>query len=149
LPEQIRHAAVAAPYAHATAPLRRTADRFVNEIVLSHCAGVAVPDWTLATLDELPRDLSRAQQRQHALDRAVFDLLEAVTLEPSIGTTFEAGVTDVVDGVARVQLCKAAVVADVPVVPADHVQPGDMVRLRLVAADPAHRSVRFSLAETN
>ena len=93
--------------------------------------------------------MSRAQQRQHALDRAVFDLLEAITLEPSIGTTFEAGVTDVVDGVARVQLCKAAVVADVPVVPTDRVQPGDTIRLRLVEADPVHRSVRFALAQAN
>jgi len=148
-PPDHEHGAIAAPYAHATAPLRRTADRFVNEIVLSHCAGLAVPEWTLSTLDELPRDMSRAQQRQHALDRAVFDLLEAITLEPSIGTTFEAGVTDVVDGVARVQLCKAAVVADVPVVPTDRIQPGDTIRLRLIEADPVHRSVRFALAQAN
>ena len=35
------HAGVAAPYAHVTAPLRRLADRYANEIVLAHCAGVA------------------------------------------------------------------------------------------------------------
>jgi exoribonuclease R len=145
LPPDHEHSAIAASYAHATAPLRRTADRFVNEIVLSHCAGTAVPEWTSSALDGLPHIMSRAQQRQRKLDRSINDLLEAVTLEPSIGAEFTAGVTDIIDGVARVQLREAAVVADVPVAPDDRIRPGDMVRLRLVAADPAHRSVRFSL----
>src|SRR5262249_5207642 len=34
-----RHAGVAAPYAHVTAPLRRLADRYANEIVLAQCTG--------------------------------------------------------------------------------------------------------------
>ena len=144
-PAEHEHGALAAPYAHATAPLRRTADRFVNEIVLSHCAGTRVPEWTSAALDELPRVMNRAQQRQRELDRAVNDLLEAVTLEPSVGATFEARVTDVNDGVARVHLCEAAVVADVPIGKADHTEPGDTVRLRLIAADPAQRSLRFAV----
>ena len=92
--------------------------------------------------------MNRAQQRQRELDRAVNDLIEAVTLEPSIGATFEARVTDINDGVARVQLCEAAVVADVPLGSADHVQPGDMVRLRLTASDPAQRSVHFAFEAT-
>ena len=147
-PVDHEHGALAAPYAHVTAPLRRAADRFANEIVLSHCAGTSVPDWTAAALDELPRVMNRAQQRQRELDRAVNDLIEAVTLEPSVGATFEARVTDINDGVARVQLCDAAVVADVPVGSADHVQPGDTVRLRLTASDPAQRSVRFVFEAT-
>ena len=85
--------ALAAPYAHVTAPLRRLVDRFANEVVLSHCAGTAVPEWTASALDELPRDMMRAQQRQRELDRAVHDLLEAVTLQPSIGKQFEARVS--------------------------------------------------------
>jgi exoribonuclease R len=148
-PADHEHGALAAHYAHVTAPLRRTADRFANEIVLSHCAGTSVPEWTTAALDELPHVMSRAQQRQRELDRAVNDLIEAVTLEPSIGATFEARVTDIIDGEARVQLCKAAVVTDVPVGKADHVQPGDMVRLRLIASDPAQRSVRFAFEATH
>jgi exoribonuclease R len=144
-PAEHEHSAIAAAYAHATAPLRRTADRFVNEIVLSHCAGTAIPEWTSSALDDLPHIMSRAQQRQRELERSINDLLEAVTLQPSVGATFTAGVTDIVDGTARVQLCEAAVVADVPLGPADRVRPGDTVHLRLDAADPAKRSVRFSL----
>jgi exoribonuclease R len=147
-PADHQHGALAAAYAHVTAPLRRTADRFANEIVLSHCAGTGVPEWTAAALDELPKVMSRAQQRQRELDRAVNDLLEAVTLEPSVGATFEARVTTVADGVARVQLRTAAVVADVPVAAADQVQPGDDVRLRLISADPAQRSVHFAFEAT-
>lgn len=148
-PADHEHGALAAPYAHVTAPLRRTADRFANEIVLSHCAGTRVPEWTAAALDELPKVMNRAQQRQRELDRAVNDLLEAVTLEPSVGAMFDARVTDIVDGVARVQLCKAAVVSDVPVAQADRVRPGDLVQLRLVSSDPAQRSVHFAIEATH
>jgi exoribonuclease R len=146
-PAEHEHGALAAAYAHVTAPLRRVADRFANEIVLSHCAGTAVPEWTAAALDELPKVMNRAQQRQRELDRAVNDLLEAVTLEPSVGATFEARVTDISERTARVQLCEAAVVADVPVAQADHVQVGDVVKLKLIAADPSERSVRFSFEQ--
>jgi hypothetical protein len=62
---------------------------------------------------------------------------------------FDARVTDIVDGVARVQLCKAAVVSDVPVAQADRVRPGDLVRLRLVSSDPAQRSVHFAIEATH
>ena len=146
LPDEHEHGALAAPYAHVTAPLRRVVDRFANEVVLSHCAGTAVPEWTVAALDELPRIMMRAQQRQRELDRAVHDLLEAVTLQPSIGHQFEARVTDVTDGVARVQLCDAAILGDVAVDKPSHVQAGDVVQLRLIAADPARRSIEFALS---
>src|SRR4051794_29769592 len=42
-PAQPNQSAVAAPYAHATAPLRRMADRYVSECCLSACAGQPVP----------------------------------------------------------------------------------------------------------
>jgi exoribonuclease R len=141
------HGALAAPYAHATAPLRRVADRFVNEIVLSHCAGTTVPEWAAAALDGLPRVMNRAQQRQAELDRAVHDLLEAVTLAHSVGSVFEARVTDIDNGVARVQLCEAAIVADVPVPQADPARVGDVVQLELIAVDPAQRFVRFAFEQ--
>ena len=39
VPEQATHAAVAAEYAHATAPLRRLVDRYVGAVCLALCAG--------------------------------------------------------------------------------------------------------------
>ena len=48
------HFAVAAPYAHATAPLRRLQDRYVAECCLAACAGTPAPDWVRAALPDLP-----------------------------------------------------------------------------------------------
>jgi exoribonuclease R len=149
VPDEHEHGALAAPYAHVTAPLRRLVDRFANEVVLSHCAGTGVPEWTAAALEELPRSMMRAQQRQRELDRAVHDLLEAVTLQPSIGRQFEARVTEVTDGVARVQLCDHAILGGVVVDKPSHVRAGDVVKLRLIAADPAQRSIQFVLDEAD
>ena len=42
-PEQPLHSAVAAAYAHCTAPLRRLADRYVGEVCPALCAGTEVP----------------------------------------------------------------------------------------------------------
>src|SRR3954447_3681580 len=53
-PEDAEHFAIAAAYAHATAPLRRLQDRFVSEFCLAACAGTSVPDWVRAGLPELP-----------------------------------------------------------------------------------------------
>ena len=50
LPEQPMHAAIAAPYAHVTAPLRRLVDRYAGEICVAICAGQPVPEWVAATL---------------------------------------------------------------------------------------------------
>ena len=40
LPAETTHAAIAAPYAHCTAPLRRLVDRYAGEVCLALCAGV-------------------------------------------------------------------------------------------------------------
>ena len=47
LPEQPEHAALASPYAHVTAPLRRLVDRYGLEICAALCAGQEVPAWVL------------------------------------------------------------------------------------------------------
>ena len=45
LPEVVRHSAVAAPYAHVTAPLRRLVDRFGLEVCVALCQDRDIPDW--------------------------------------------------------------------------------------------------------
>src|SRR6185437_837242 len=79
------HSGVAAPYAHVTAPLRRLADRYANEIVLAHCAGMAPPEWAVAALDELVTTMQAATHKEHAVDRAVVDAVECAVLAPHVG----------------------------------------------------------------
>ena len=136
-PELRTHSAVAAPYAHCTAPLRRLGDRFVNEICLAQCAGVDVPSWVREALPELPELLSAADRRARELDRAGLDLAEALVLEPCVGRTFQAVVVDE----EIVQLVDPAVRA-----PCDGaIELGAAVDVRLVEADPSTRRVRFEV----
>lgn len=136
-PELRTHSAVAAAYAHCTAPLRRLGDRFVNEICLSLCAGLEVPAWAREALPELPELLSAADRRARELDRAGLDLAEALVLEPCVGRTFPAVVVDE----EVVQLLDPAVRA-----PCDGaVDLGAAVEVRLVEVDPSTRRVRFEV----
>ena len=52
-PAQPKHSAVAAPYAHATAPLRRLVDRYVGELCVAVCADLDVPPWIRDALPAL------------------------------------------------------------------------------------------------
>ena len=70
-PEHATHAAVAAEYAHATAPLRRLVDRYVGEVCLALCAGDEVPGWARAALPRLPAEMADADRRAHELERRV------------------------------------------------------------------------------
>jgi exoribonuclease R len=141
-PALAEHSAIAAPYAHATAPLRRLADRFVSETVLALHAGTEVPAWCRQALPELPPLMAGADRREHELDRAVLDYVEAVVLAARVGETFDAVVTETDDKGGMVQLADPAVRArlsgDAPL--------GERVRVRLTEADPATRRVRFALA---
>src|SRR4051794_39246826 len=65
-PAAPEHFAIAAAYAHATAPLRRLQDRFVSECCLAACAGGAPPDWVRAGLAELPKAMASGGGRAEA-----------------------------------------------------------------------------------
>jgi exoribonuclease R len=134
------HSAMAATYAHATAPLRRLADRYVVRAALAVANGDAVPAAVVDAFTKLPDVMQRADAKAGQIDRAVIDLAEAVVLGAQVGTTFDAVVTDVDDRGARVQLREHAVVGRVT---AHGVQPGDAVRLELVGADPVQRRIDF------
>lgn len=135
------HSAVAAPYAHATAPLRRLADRYVGEVCVALCAGRQVPDWARAGLAGLATEMEAADDRAHRLVRAVVDLVEAVVLAPRVGEVFEAVVVDVDARGGMVQLREPAVRARCvgPGLPLGH-----SLRVRLVSADPLRRKVEFA-----
>lgn len=138
LPEQPLHSAVALPYAHCTAPLRRLADRHVGEVCLAACAGTPVPDWVRAALPALPEVMAAATRRAAALERAVIDAAEAVLLAPRIGERFCAVVVESGARTGLVQLQDPPVQArcegvDLPL--------GERVEVELVLADPIRREV--------
>ena len=135
------HAAVAASYAHATAPLRRLADRFVVEAALAIANGRTVPEQVLAAFDRLPDVMQKADATAGQIARAVIDLAEAVALDDREGEQFDAIVTDTDERGARIQLRSPPVVARIK---AKGWKAGDGLAVRLDSADPATRSVRFS-----
>jgi exoribonuclease R len=143
-PVAAEHSGVAAPYAHATAPLRRLADRHVGVICAAVCAGREPPEWVRAALPALPEVMRVADHRAHALDRAVVDVAEAVLLQDRVGEVFEAVIVERKRGAeqqAEVQLREPAVRAPATVREAPL---GSPVHVRLVEADPARRRVRFA-----
>jgi len=137
------HAAVAATYAHATAPLRRLADRYVLRAALAAANGQHVPEAVTEAFERLPAVMARAEARDGQIERAVIDLAETVLLQGQEGQPFAAVVTDLGENGARIQLCDLPVVARVAAGP---VQPGERLRVRLAEVDPTRRTLRFEPA---
>jgi exoribonuclease R len=136
-PDDGHHFAIGAPYAHATAPLRRLQDRFVSACCLAAVNGEPVPEWVRRGLPALPDVMAEADRRARAVERGVVDLVEAVLLAERVGEVFDGVVID--DDL--VQLKHPAVRAKVAGAP----EPGSDVRVRLERADPAARAVEFSV----
>jgi exoribonuclease R len=142
-PTLTTHAAVAASYAHATAPLRRLADRYVSECCLALCAGQPVPAWVREALPALPDTMAEADRRAHEVDRAVIDLAEALVLQSRCGEVFRGVVTEAGDKGGAVQLREPAVRARLN---GGNLPLGDEVDVRLESVDVASRRVTFVLA---
>jgi exoribonuclease R len=136
------HTAMAATYAHATAPLRRLADRYVVQAALAVANGRDVPEPVGAAFERLPAVMAKADALAGRIDRSVLDLAEAVLLSGREGEHFRAVVTEVVDKWAKVQLCDLPVRARVA---AGGVEPGAVLQLRLTDADPAARAISFAV----
>ena len=134
------HSAVAAMYAQATAPLRRLQDRYVIEAALAVGAGQPVPDEISTAFETLPRAMSIGSQRASRAERQALDLAEAVVLSGCEGDIFDAVVVDESDRGIEVQISDPAILVRIS---ARRVDPGDEVRIRLVAADPATATVEF------
>ena len=144
VPEQPEHSAVAAPYAHVTAPLRRLADRYATEVCLALHAGAEVPAEVRAALPGLPETMARTDRVANAAERGAVDLVEAVLLRGRIGQRFDAAVLDV-----DPKRNKATVALDEPAVRARCDGPltlGERTTVRLIEATPETRTVRFEPA---
>lgn len=127
------HAAVAATYAQATAPLRRLADRYVVQAALAVANGQPVSAAVSQAFERLPPVMARADAKSGQVNRTVLDLAEAVALANRVGETFDAIVTDTDERGARIQLCDEAVIARLA---GSTLEPGERVSVRLTGTDP-------------
>ena len=134
------HSAMAATYAHATAPLRRLADRYVIEAIVQIANGQTVSEDLNSIFQRLPLVMAKAEEKAGQVDRAVLDPAEAATLQGCEGRRFPAVVTDVDERGARIQLSDPAVVARMD---AKGALPGNAISVRLISVDVANRQVRF------
>ncbi len=137
------HSAVAATYAHATAPLRRLADRYVCLAALAVANGQPVPDNIAAAFEKLPKVMDRADSKAAQVESAVVELAEAVVMNGREGAIFRAHVTEIDPRGAKLQLCSEPVMTRLH---ADGLAAGDELRLRLTEVNPTRRLTRFARA---
>ena len=131
-PRVREHAAVAAPYAHVTAPLRRLVDRFGLVVCEAVSRGGQVPDAVRAALADLPALMEESDRRARAAERACADATEAAVLHGREGEQFRAVVVDHTDTGMQVQLVDLPVLARVT---GDRAPLGGEVSARLESAD--------------
>jgi exoribonuclease R len=142
-PEQAEHAAVAAPYAHVTAPLRRLVDRFGLTVCHAATSGQQIPDWVREALPELGRRMATSDQLAGSLERRCVDLVESAVLAGRADEEFDAVTVERSRDHSVIQVQDPAVLAL-----CDGLLPlGRRVRVRLATVDPDAARVRFVPAE--
>lgn len=142
VPEVTLQSAVAAPYAHVTAPLRRLVDRFGLAICEAISRGATPPEWASQALAGLPDIMRSRDQVASAVGHACDDAVEAAVLAPRVGEVFEAIVVAKREKGIQVQLRDVAVLANCK----GDAQPGSVVKVRLTATDIPGHAVTFELA---
>lgn len=157
IPAKTIQAAVAHEYAHTTAPLRRLVDRFVLVICAALSAGDEVPQWARDALPALPGIMVASDQLANKVDRAAVDTVEAAVLSSMVGREFDAVVLSgprpagngngngnghkaAAGPVSSIQIRDPAVAADCQ----GALEPGTTVRVKLLQADIATRTVLFA-----
>jgi exoribonuclease R len=142
VPAEVMQAAVASPYAHVTAPLRRLVDRWCLVVCEAISSGSDVPEWVHESLPSVPGLMQASVDRASRLSSASIDRVEAATLRDRVGDTFTAWVLEVRDGRARIQLTDPIATSSCHV--PDSVRAGTTVDVRLEGADITTGTVRFT-----
>jgi exoribonuclease R len=142
-PKQPVQAAIAAPYAHVTAPLRRLVDRFGLVVCGAAATGRPVPDWARRALPELPALMAASDELASRLESGTIDRVEAALVSDRADEVFDAVVLSRSRERARIQLTDPPVAATVA---ADR-EPGELIRVRLEAADIDTGRIDFALVE--
>ena len=145
--EEAVHSAIAARYAHVTAPLRRLVDRYGEEVCIAACAQTPVPEWVLQALPDLPAVMEQTGKRARAIGRGALTALEALVLRGHEGEVFDGVITSERDGRGELVLAEPAVVTVIRAGKraSDGGLPvGERVQVRLLSADPTS-GIRFQL----
>ena len=145
--EEAVHSAIAARYAHVTAPLRRLVDRYGEEVCIAACAQAPVPEWVLEALPDLPDVMEQTGKRARAIGRGALTALEALVLRGHEGEVFDGVITSERDGRGELVLAEPAVVTEIRAGKraSDGGLPvGERVQVRLLSADPTS-GIRFQL----
>lgn len=144
LPVPAVHAAVADLYTHCTAPLRRLVDRYAAELCLAACEDRDPPEWVLAALPALPKEMADGTRRANTVERESVDLVEAALLKDKVGAVFDGYVIDVRDdepATGTVHIDAPAIVARIE---GDGPLPlGERLRVRLAQAAPGTAKTLF------
>ena len=141
VPAETEQAAVAAPYAHVTAPLRRLVDRLSLVVCEALCSGAPVPDWVREALPTLPAIMGSPDGVASRLDRGAISAVEAAVLSTRVGEEFTATVISVREGGGVIQLADPPVTAECDGV----LQAGAVVRVTLLSAEIETGTVRFAV----
>jgi exoribonuclease R len=139
IPGDTIQAALAAPYAHTTAPLRRLVDRFSLLVCEALTSGAAVPQWVRTALPLLPPIMAASDAVASQLERGTVSALEAAVLSDRIGQEFVGTVVSTRHGGGVIQLSDPAVTADCE----GDLLAGASVQATLVTADIASGTVLF------
>jgi exoribonuclease R len=147
LPDAPEHAALAMPYAHVTAPLRRLCDRYALDLLAGLEAGRRPTAAEVETLRALPPLMDAVQARAGRLERRAVDIAEAWTLRGCEGRTYPAVVLGSRGGGVEVQVEEPPVRALAARDGGEaKPEPGAHVSVRLAAADVEAGEVRFQVA---
>jgi exoribonuclease R len=145
VPDDPIQSALAAPYAHVTAPLRRLVDRWGLVVCAAVAAGQEVPAWARESLGQLPSLMGASTQRAAQLDAASIARVEAAVLADRVGDRFEATVLQLRNGTAVIQLADPAVTATCDATAA--ARPGALLAVVLERADIRTGTVQFRAAD--
>jgi exoribonuclease R len=140
-PSETIQAAIGAPYAHTTAPLRRLVDRWSLVLCEALSNGRPVPEWARQSLPEIPKLMGRSDARAGQLDASSISRVEAALLHGHEGSAFRAVVLSERGDGSRVQVTNPPLTARVTGISAPA---GATVDVRLERADIATGVIEFA-----
>lgn len=136
-------AALGAPYAHTTAPLRRLVDRYTLETCLALDAGREIPQWVLDGLQDMPEVMGESGRTANQYENGVLSIAEAMVLSDEVGEILAGVLVDVNPKTRRgvVQIPESAVELNVN---ADPKAVGSEIRVRVDEVDVETRRVKLT-----